>query len=241
MRLGLAAAATCGAGLALLASGVARAADPPPPPTAEQIEAAVKADASPAPSGAVAAVAPTEEESPPPIPRKKGFVLESSVGALAFLGRFRQVAPTAPWFHVDGGYELFRWLLLFGEAELAFSDTSVAQDESKARAFPIFGFGGGARVTVHVTERVALYAQGSLGGMKVDIANNAFALLGFKDAESLGIYLAGRLGVEWYMVDRHFALGLGVGLRDAKGFAKTGAQSDTPLMLDAGLALRYTF
>jgi hypothetical protein len=238
-----------GATLATGATGVARAADPPsaaPAPTEAQIEAAVKADATATATttpGATAAVSgdAQNDEAPPPLPRKKGIVVESRIGALTFLGRFRQVAPTAPWFHVDAGYELFRWLLLFGEGELALTDTSVAQDPSKARAFPIFGFGAGGRVTLHVSERVALYGQGSLGMMKADVARNAFALLGYKDAESLGLYLGGRLGVEWYMVDRHLALGLGAGVRDAKGFAKTGPVSDTPLMLDVALALRYTF
>jgi hypothetical protein len=216
-------------------ANVARA-EEPPPPTPEQIEAAVKADAA-------GATPPKEdvEAAPPPLPRHKGVVLESSLGALVFLGRFRQVAPPGPWFHVQLGYEVFPFLMFFGEGELAFTDTSVAEDPSKARAFPLFGFGGGARVTVHVTNRVALYAQGSLGALKADIAQNALANVGFRDAESLGLSLGARLGVEWYQVDRHFALGLGVGVRDAKGFAKNGPQSDTPLMLDASLALRYTF
>ncbi len=244
MRVGVARAVLLAASLFATAfTSRARAAEPAPAPTEEQIEAAVKADANPSPSSPTAAVpaAPQEEDAPPPIPRKKGIVVESRIGALAFLGRFRQVAPTAPWFQVDAGYELFKWLLLFGEGEIALTDTSVAQDPSKARAFPIYGFGGGARLTVHVSERVALYGQGSLGAMKADIAKSAFAYLGFKDAESLGLYLGARIGVEWYMVDRHLALGVGGGIRDAKGFAKTGAVSDTPLMIDAALALRYTF
>ena len=242
MRAGLAAVALLGVTLASTAASTARAADPPPGPTEEQIEAAVKADANPAPAAAsVTAPSSADEEAPPPLPRKKGIVVESRLGALAFLGRFRQVAPTAPWFQIDAGYELFRWLLLFGEGEIAITDTSVAQDPSKARAFPIFGFGGGARLTVHLTDRVALFGQGSLGAMKADVAKNAFGLLGYKDAESLGVYFGARLGVEWYMVDRHMALGFGAGVRDAKGFAKTGPASDTPLMLDVALALRYTF
>src|SRR5258708_716875 len=125
MRAGLAAAALLGV---TLTAGVARGQGAPPGPTEEQIEAAVKADAHPAPP-ATAAAAPSaadaaDAEAPPPIPRKNGVVVESRLGALAFLGRFRQVAPTAPWFQIDAGYELFRWLLLFGEGELAITDTS---------------------------------------------------------------------------------------------------------------------
>jgi hypothetical protein len=223
--------------LAVISIAPRARAEEPPPPTPEQIEAAVKADAS----GGATTPKEDQEAAPPPLPRHKGVVLESSLGGLVFLGRFRQIAPPAPWLHAELGYEVFPFLMFFGEGELAFTDTSVAQDPSKARAFPMFGVGGGARLTVHVTDRVALYGQGSLGALKADIANNALANVGFRNAESLGLSLGARLGVEWYQIDRHFALGLALGIRDAKGFATTGPGGDTPLMLDASLALRYTF
>ncbi len=201
------------------------------------------------PEGAATANPPAESttlpeappEAPPPLPHKKGLVLESSLGALGFLGSFRRVAPTAPWLHTQLGYELFKWLMFFGEGELAFTDTSNAQDASKTRAFPIFAFGGGGRFTLHFTERTAIFAQGDLGLMKADVANNAFALLGYRKAERLGLYFGGRLGFEWYQIDRHLALGVQVGVRDATGFAKTIGGGDTPVMWDGGVALRYTF
>jgi hypothetical protein len=180
-------------------------------------------------------------EAPPPPPRKKGFVLEGALGALGFMGQFRHVAPSAPWMHLQFGYEFTNWLMLFGYGELAFTDTSVAQDPSKVRAFPIFGFGVGPRVTVHLSERAALFAQGEIGALKADVPKNAFAILGYRDAESLGLNFGARLGFEWYQIDRHMALGLAVGFRDAKGFAKLAATSDTPLMWDGSAAIRYTF
>jgi hypothetical protein len=179
-------------------------------------------------------------EAPPPQPHKKGVVLDSSLGAGGFAGEFGKVAPPGFWLHTQLGYEFFRWLMVFGEGDLYFSDTSGAQDPTKSRAFPVFGFGGGPRFTMHVTERVALYAQGSIGLMKGDISNNAFKILGFADAESLGLYFGGRLGIEWYQLDRHLALGLSGGLKDATNFKKT-IGSDLPLLWDAGVALRYTF
>ncbi len=227
--------------IGLAADTVAKAQNEPTPPTAEQIEAAVKADAAKPDPATVTAPPPADDAPPPMKPRHKGFVVEGSLGALAFYGQFRHVAPLAPWFHVQVGYELFRWLMLFGEGELAFSDTSEAQDPSKSRAFAVFGFGAGARATVHATDRVAFFAQASLGAMKADVPSGAFAVLGFRDAESLGASLAARLGVEWYAVDRHLALGLAVGLRDATGFSKATAAADTPLMGDFSAALRYTF
>ena len=86
------------------------------------------------------------------------------------------------------------------------------------------------------------HVQGSLGAMKADIRTNALGIIGFKDAESLGLYFAGRLGVEWYMIDRHFALGLTGGLRDATNFKQRGGSGgDTPLAFDAGASIRYAF
>ena len=198
---------------------------------------------------ALALFAPTEaraeepavEEAPPPIPRTKGIVLDASLGVLGFLGQFRRVAPSAPWFHAQLGYELFNWLMFYGEGDLAFSDTSNAQDPSKVRAFPIFGLGGGTRITVHASERTAFYLGSSLGFMKADVSNNAFTILGYRGAERLGFYIGGRLGFEWYQINRHVAIGLALGLKDATGFARTIGGGDTPLLWDAGLSFRYTF
>jgi hypothetical protein len=179
-------------------------------------------------------------EAPPPLPRHKGVVVEGGLGALGFLGNFRHVAPTAPWFHVQAGYELFNWLLLFAEGELAFTDTSESESASKVYGFAMYGFGGGARVTVHATHRFAIYVQGDIDALKADVPKGALANLGYKNAESLGAAFGGRIGLEWYQVDRHMALGVSGGVRDATGFAKT-VGSDTGLMADASALIRYTF
>ena len=206
------------------------------PPTAAQVDLAKDTR----PPTAEELVAPPPE-APPPLPYKKTLVLDSSIGAIGFLGEFGKVAPPGPWMHVQLGYELLKWLMLYGEGELAFTDTSNRQAPPNTRAFPIFGFGGGARFTIRFTDRVGIYAQGGLGMMKADIATRALGNLGFRDAESLGLYLGARLGFEWFQIDRHFALGLNAGIRTAQGFAKLGAGTDTPLALDGGASLRYAF
>ncbi len=183
-------------------------------------------------------------EVPPGRPRHKGLVVETSAGMLAFAGQFRHVSPPGFWLHGQVGYEIFRWLMVFGESELSLTDTSEAQSESQSMAFPIFGFGGGVRGTLHVSERVALFLQGDLGAMEAMVPQGSLAVLGFANAESLNLYFGGRLGVEWYQVDRHLALVAQGGVRDAQGFAKSQPffpSSDTPLMWDAALGLRYTF
>ncbi len=191
-------------------------------------------------SSALADAPSAPAEAPPPPLYKRSLVLDSSLGAMVFLGKFGQTAPPAPWLRTQLGYELFKWLMLFGEGELAFTDTSGTQAPPKTRAFPIFGFGGGARLTVRFTDRVGVYLQGSLGGMQADIRKNSLEIIGFGKAESLGLYVGGRLGVEWYQLDRHFAIGATAGLRDATGF-KRSIGNDLPLVFDAGGSIRYAF
>jgi hypothetical protein len=77
--------------------------------------------------------------------------------------------------------------------------------------------------------------------MKADVPTGALVIVGFGNAETLQPAFAGRLGVEWYQMDRHMALGLAVGLRDATGFAQVGVASDAGLMADASAVIRYTF
>lgn len=179
-------------------------------------------------------------EAPPPPPYKKTLVLDSSIGAMAFLGQFGNLAPPALWLHTQLGYEIFNWLMLFGEGELAFTDTSGSQPPPRTRAFPIFGFGGGARFTARFTPRFGIYGQGNFGFMKADIRTNALGIIGFADAETLGFYAGGRVGLEWYQLDRHFALGLSAGIRHAGGFQRA-IGADTPLIVDVGPSIRYAF
>jgi hypothetical protein len=225
----------------------AQAATPTPAPSPEPA-AAPSAVATPSVTGP-SAVAPTTTaffpeaplEAPPPLPRKKGLVLETGLGGLAFLGKFGDLAPPAPWLHTQLGWEFFKWLMVFGYGELAYTGTSNDQSELSAIYFPIYGFGGGVRFTVHVSDRVALFLQGNLGALSVIVPRDSLTFLGYKPAESPGLCVGGRLGVEYYQFDRHMALALGVGIRDAFNFKIQDGESDTPLMLDASLALRYTF
>ena len=217
-------------------SAPARAEDAPPGPSAEQLP---KVDLDKDVQGTVD-VAEPPPEAPPPMPYKKTLVLESSLGARAFLGELGKTAPPGFWLHTQLGYELLRWLMLFGEGDLSFTDTSGTQKPPRTRAFPIFGFGGGVRFTVRFTDRVGVYAQASVGAMKADVAVNSLAVIGFREAEELAPYAGGRLGVEWYQIDRHFALGLNGGARVAQGFALSRG-GDTPLVVDGGASLRYAF
>ena len=77
--------------------------------------------------------------------------------------------------------------------------------------------------------------------MRADVPKGALRNLGFANAESFGGAFGGRVGVEWYQVDRHLAFGLDVGVRDATSFTKQFSASGPPLMLDASGVVRYAF
>ena len=224
--------------LALLAHATATATANAAEPPAAEAPAREPDDASKT-HAPVAEGSPPEE--PPPAPYEKTLVLDASLGARAFVGDMARVATPGMWLHAQLGYELLRWLMLFGEGDLSFSDTSRAQPAPRTRAFPILGFGGGARFTARMSPRFGAYAQVSVGAMKADVPVDSLALIGFREAEALGPYAGLRLGAEWYQIDRHLALGLNAGLRLAQGFAPSLGDGAAPLVLDGGVSLRYAF
>jgi hypothetical protein len=181
-----------------------------------------------------------EAPVPPQRPRHKGLVLESTLGVLGFAGQFRHLAPPGSFIHAQLGYEILQWLMLFGEAELAFTDTSESQNASQSRAFALWGFGGGARAGVHVGN-LGGFVQGDVGALAAQVPHDLLAYLGFREAERLSTQFGARVGVEWYQRDRHFALTVQGGPRVAEGFSKFAAASDLPLMWDVAAGLRYTF
>jgi hypothetical protein len=174
-------------------------------------------------------------EVPPPPPRKKGFVLETQLGAIGFLGKLRTISPAAPRFALQFGYEPLRWLMVFAEGDLAFTNTSYSPP---ARGYALYGFGAGARLTASLTTRVSGYVQGDLGILRAD--SDVLHTYGFNDAQNFNAYYGGMLGVEWYQVDPHYALALSGGARVTPGLARARS-GETALALLGGAAIRYTF
>src|SRR5690606_40779188 len=66
-------------------------------------------------------------------------------------------------FHLLGGYEPTSWLLVFAEADLTLGRTSRASPPPDPRAYALYGFGAGARLTVPVGDRVGLLLQPRVG------------------------------------------------------------------------------
>jgi hypothetical protein len=206
--------------------------------TPEEVDAWLDSRAMPKTQGERVA-ASDDAAAPPPPPRKKGFVLESSIGVLGQLGPLKHITPTAPWFGLRLGYEPLRWLMVFAESDLFVASTSYAKRPPPPRSFVFWNVGAGLRLTVKPTERVGVYAQGSVGMGRA--TGDVLELYGYEHAEELGLYGSAELGVEWYQVNPHLALALHGGVRDYPRTLKRDRDPGAPLAWLSGLALRYTF
>ncbi len=174
-------------------------------------------------------------EVPPPPPRKSGFVVEGSFGAMGFLGKMSNVSPVASSLHLQLGFEPFRWLMVFGEGDLSFTSTRYAPP---TRGYAIYAFGGGGRLTVAVSERVSVYGQVDFG--LTTTSSNVLHSLGFYDAENLNAYYGATAGLEWYQIDPHYALALYGGVRNSQGFIRQ-VSGDAGLAWRGGATIRYAF
>jgi hypothetical protein len=193
------------------------------------------------PSGAVPAdsATPGPEEAPPPPPHRHGVTIESSIGALTYLGPLQHITPTSPWFHLKLGFEPWRWLLVFAETDQVFSTTSYAHPPPPPRTYRMYGFGGGLRFTVKFIERLGGYVEGS-GGI-AEASTDVLEVYGYTHATEWSPYFGGRLGLEWYPVNPHLAVSAHGGVRSYQAGLKREQSQELALAVLGGLALRYTF
>src|SRR5260221_435940 len=91
--------ALCGMITGLAVSWVAAGQDAAPPAGADALPADTHIEIAPQPPAPTLTEAPSDVgpeglvEAPPARPRRKGLVLESTIGVLGFSGQFRHVAP----------------------------------------------------------------------------------------------------------------------------------------------------
>jgi hypothetical protein len=228
-------------GLSALCGGqVAQAAEAQPKErqlTPEEIDAWLDSRAMPRSEGDHGGDA--DLDAPPPPPRKRGFVLESSIGVMGQLGHLKNIIPNAPWFGLRFGYEPLRWLMVFAESDLFVASTSYAHQPPPPRSFAFWNVGGGFRLTVKPTDRFGVYLQGSLGGGRA--TEDVLELYGYQHAEELGFYQSAELGFEWYQINPHLALALHGGARNYPRTLKRERDSQPPMTWLSAAGLRYTF
>jgi hypothetical protein len=219
---------------AAAAEAAAPAAPAQPGVTDASLEAWLAQDPAEADTSPVAA----ELEAPPPPPRHHGLVIEGGVGALGHLGDMKHISPAAPWFRLQVGYEVFDWLMIFGQGDVAIANTAYAHRPPDKRGYALFGFGVGPRLSWQPARALGLYLQGEAGLASVN--EDVLSTYGYRNAAQLRPYVGGYLGVEWFQINPHYALAVHGGVRDyVQNFERTYG-ANPPLVWVSGLALRYT-
>lgn len=225
-----------GGGLLLLSAAAgASAAEPAPQSvTEEELRAWLEAD----PEQVDVDREASDLAAPALEARKRGWVIAGGVGALGHLGDMRHVSPIAPWFRLHLGYELFDWLMLLGEGDVALASTSYARRPPDTRSYAVYAIGAGARLAWQLGSAIGLYVQAS-GGL-ASVNEDVLASYGYRDADRFRPYGGGELGIEWYQVSPHYALAAHGGVRDYfQTFQRDNGQAP-PLAWTSGLSLRYT-
>ena len=224
-----------GAAASVALASTARADEPAPAPNQEQIESWL--DSEPATADLSATSAP---EAPPPPPRKHGFVVESSLGAMGNLGAMKHVTPTMPWFRAAFGWEPTHWVMLLAQGDVAAGSTALASPPPDPRGFALWGLSGAVRFGWSPMPALGLSAQGEIGAAHVTA--DVLGTYGFKDANNVAPYFGALIGVEWYPVRPHLALVAEGGIRSyAQLFDRPILAGGAPIAWIGAGALKYTF
>jgi hypothetical protein len=213
---------------------VARADEPGQGPSQQQIESFL-AEKPVSPD----VTKPTEApEAPPPPPRRHGFVVESSVGVQTFLGPMRHISPTSPWFRTAFGWEPTKWVMLIAQFDITASSTSYANSPPNPRGYALYAGSVGVRGTISLGTSLGAIIQGEIGGAK--ISEDVLSTYGFSNADTLNPFFGAALGLEWYQVSPHIALGARAGIRSYGELfdSRVGGGS---LGWNTAVTLRYVF
>lgn len=223
------------AAMLFFSARAARADEPEQGPSQQQIETFLSSK----PVSPDVTKTPEAPEAPPPPPRRHGFVVESSIGALTHIGAMGHISPTAPWFRTAFGWEPRKWIMVIAQFDVALSSTSLASSPPDPRGYALYGGSIGLRGSLELGTAVGIFAQLEVGGAKV--SEDVLATYGFPNATTLSGFFGGALGVEWYQVSPHIALGALGGLRSYGQLLDRSLGGGATLAWTAAGTLRYVF
>jgi hypothetical protein len=179
-------------------------------------------------------------EAPPPPPRKHGFVVESSVGALGYIGPMQHVSRPMPWFRTAFGWEPTHWVMLLAQTDISAGSTSLANPPPDPRGYALWALSAAARFGVQPTPALGISLQAEVGAGRV--TEDVLRTYGFRDANHVNPFFGALLGVEWYQVSPHLALVAQGGIRSyAQLFDRSNVSTGTTLGWIGAAALKYTF
>ncbi len=141
----------------------------------------------------------------------RGFFAEAQLGALGFLGDLGDVSKPGPRLAVSFGYEFTTWLSVLLQLDASFHDTKQRPPPSRT-TYEMLGAAAGLRLSVPLTARAALWADGVAG--VVWTGGDVLRGLGFHKAAGFAtLAYGGELGFDWHVYARHHSIGVLAGGR----------------------------
>jgi hypothetical protein len=160
-----------------------------------------------------------------------GAYAEIGLGAAGFLGAARDHGAVGPTAALRVGYDLLSFFSIGGRLELE-SHAATVPPPPEDQYFQLYHLGGDARVSARIGA-IGLFADGGLGLSLV--STNVLAKVGVTDPdEHLTVSFAAGGGLEYQLMNRHYALGLAAQWSLYPGF-------DAAQAVAARTYLRYTY
>lgn len=176
--------------------------------------------------------------APPVAPFTRGPLVEGNVGVYAPVGRIKNLVAPGPMIRLALGWDFKKWIGVFGSFDSAFLSTGRAPPPPGERAFVLWGFGGGARVSLGLGDRVRIPLKLELGMHKAS-DGGVLAAYGYTNAKDFGLSYGATLGVEYRAVSRHFGILLEGGVRNDSSL-EYPAKAQAPLAIVGTLGVHYT-
>lgn len=179
-------------------------------------------------TGAILAVHTSHAEARP---ASTGFFAEGGFGAVAFLPPDSKNAAIGPVMDIRVGRDLFSWLSV-GIFAAASSHEATVPPPPSGEWFQLYRGGGDLRLSGRA-DRIAFFAEGGLGVamMSTNVLEKAMTL---DPGEKYSVTFHGGAGLEYQLVNRHYAIGLAADGLIAPQFSAIKA-------IESRLYIRYTY
>lgn len=160
-----------------------------------------------------------------------GFFAEGGAGAVTFLPHVSKEADTGPALDLRVGRDLFSWFSL-GVMLAASTHEATVPPPPVDQYFQLYRGAIDARLGGRVN-RIAFFAEGGAGA--AIISTNIFETVGITSpGKHVSVQFYGGVGLEYQLLNRHYAIGLAADAFIIPQFSSTKA-------IDSRLYLRYTY
>ncbi len=164
-------------------------------------------------------------------PASTGFYAEGGLGAVVFLPPDGKNAAVGPGMQLRIGRDLFSWVSIGAYVAVSSHEATVPAPP-EGEWFQLYRGGGDLRLG-GLAGSVAFFVEGGLGGSLLS-SNVLERVMTVEPGERFSVTFHGGAGLEYQLVNRHYALGAAVDAFYAPQFDQIKA-------IESRLYLRYTY